>query len=63
MSDIAILDVSARFAHFEPSHIADRFAGARQRIFNRFLEAIRRRTDYFNFFVNVFTHAPSISRP
>ena len=54
---LAILDMSAGLAHFEPAHVTNRFFGARDGIFDRVLDSIRRGTDQLDFFVNVIAHA------
>jgi len=60
-ADFALLDGSAGLGHLKPSHVADCLFGARQRILYRLLKAVRRRTNYFNLFVNVIRHALIIS--
>jgi len=62
MTDLAVLDVSARLRHLKPAHVTDRFSSARERIFYRLLESVRRGTDQFNFFVNMIRHVPIIWR-
>jgi hypothetical protein len=56
--DFVLLNVPASFGHLEPSHIANGFPRAVQRILDRFFKPVGRRADYFNFFVNVFSHGP-----
>jgi hypothetical protein len=59
---LSVLDPSAGLGHLKPSHVADRLFGARQCILYRLLKPVRRRTNYFDLFVNVIRHALIISR-
>jgi len=55
--DFVVLDIASSFGHLEPPHVANRFLGAGNRISDRVVDALRRRTDQFNFLVNMVTHA------
>src|SRR5437016_530736 len=57
VADFTLINVSAGFGHLEPSHVANSLFRACQRILNGFLKSFCRRTDYFNFFVNVIGHS------
>src|SRR5205814_5509269 len=61
-ADFTLVDVSAGLAHLEPPHVANRLLGARQCILYSLFESVRRRTNYFNLFVNVIGHTLIISR-
>src|SRR5206468_6145348 len=51
-----LLDASSGLGYLKPSHVADCLLGACQCISYRLLEPFRRRTNYFNLFVNVIRH-------
>ncbi|MCY1559050.1 hypothetical protein D9M68_960430 [compost metagenome] len=53
MADLAILDVSAGFYHFEPIEVANRFGALAQGIVDRFINAVFRRADDFDLLVGV----------
>src|ERR1700758_1644095 len=56
IADFTVIDVSSGLGYFKPSHVANRFFGAPQCILHSLFESIRRRTNYFNFFVNMIGH-------
>ena len=62
VGDFAFVDIAARLGHLEPPHVADRLAGARQRIADRLLQSVRRGANDLNFLVNVFSHKPIVCR-
>src|SRR5882724_12536545 len=59
---LSVLDPSTGLRHLKPAHVADRLFGARQCIMYRLLKPVRRRTNYFDLFVNVIRHALIISQ-
>jgi hypothetical protein len=63
VGDLAFVDIPARFGHFEPPHVANRFARTRQRIVDRLLHSIRRGANDLNLLVNMFRHRRIVCRP
>src|SRR5262249_5966581 len=61
MIDLAVLDVSSGFGHLKPTHVADGLFSACQRIFYRLLKSVGRRTNHFNFLINMIRHRLIIS--
>jgi len=57
MVDFSILDVAARFRHFKPTHIPNRLFGPCNRVRDGVFNALGRRTDQFDLFVDVIAHA------
>jgi len=62
VTNLAVFDISARFRHLKPTHIANCFLGTRQRIFYRFFESVWLGANQFNFFVSMIRHVSIISR-
>jgi hypothetical protein len=54
--NLIIFKVTAQFGDFKPLHISDRLAGSRDRVIHGAFNAVRRRTDELNFFIDVVTH-------
>lgn len=62
MFDFAVVDITAGLGDLEPPHVANRLAGARQGIMDRFLHSVWGGADDLDFLVNMFSHARIVCR-
>jgi hypothetical protein len=59
--DGTVIDITARFDHFEPVHMLDGFRGLGDRILNGIVTAVFRTARDFNVLVNVICHDYELS--
>jgi hypothetical protein len=56
MLNLVINDMAAHLGNFKPTHVTDGFAGSIYRIVHGVFDALGRRTDQLDLFVDVITH-------